>query len=143
MGEPAGHRPADGFIVHLDLGLNSRPRKIARPGEVDAAATWLQCRDLQGRFIKAAWTGATRQKKYDKQKGQRPDFRPRAPPRAESHHESAQGLPLLASRVRATPAHPLILRDACGNRCVMIRSVRTANRKHMSRVCRAVEGVVR
>src|SRR6478735_10957364 len=78
--EPAGHRSADDFIVHPNLGLNSRPRKFARPGEVDTAVTRLQCRDLQGRFIEAAWTRATREQKSDKQKGQRPDFRPHNPP---------------------------------------------------------------
>jgi hypothetical protein len=78
--EPAGDRSADDFIVHLNLGLNSRPRKIARPGEVDTAVTRLQCRDLQGRFIKATWTRAARQQKSDKQKGLRPDFRPHYAP---------------------------------------------------------------
>ena len=78
--EPAEHRSADDFIVHPDLGLNSRPPKIARPGEVDTAVTRLQCRDLQGRFIEATWTCATHQQKSDKQKGQRPDFRPHYAP---------------------------------------------------------------
>src|SRR6202012_2733995 len=50
------------------------------PGEVDTAVTRLQCRDLQGRFIEATWTCATRQQKSDKQKGQRPDFRPHYAP---------------------------------------------------------------
>src|SRR3982074_2091801 len=80
ISEPAGHRSADDFIVHPNLGLNNRPRKIARPGEVDTAVTRLQCRDLQGRFIEATWTCATRQQKSDKQKGQRPDFRPHYAP---------------------------------------------------------------
>src|ERR1700726_1551858 len=75
-----GHRSADDFIVHPNLGLNSRPPKIARPGEVDTAVTRLQCRDLQGRFIEATWTCATRQQKSDKQKGPRPDFRPHYAP---------------------------------------------------------------
>src|SRR5205814_6061778 len=38
------------------------------------------CRDLQGRFIETTWTRATRQQKSDKQKGQRPDFRPHYAP---------------------------------------------------------------
>lgn len=77
--EPAGHRSADDFVVHPNLGLNSRPRQFGRPGEVDTAETRLQCRDLQGRFIDAAWTRATGQQKSDKHKGQRPDLRPHMP----------------------------------------------------------------
>jgi hypothetical protein len=86
--EPPGHRSADDFIVHPNLGLNSRPPKIAWPGEIDTAVTRLQRRDLQGRFIEATWTRAARQQKSDKQKGQRPDFRPHYAP--VSILESAQ-----------------------------------------------------
>jgi hypothetical protein len=72
--EAAGHRSADDLIVHPDFGLNSYTHQIARPREVDPAVTRLQCRDLQWRFIEAAWTRATGQQKSHKHKGQRPDL---------------------------------------------------------------------
>src|SRR5882757_8056026 len=52
--EPTGHRSADDFIVHPNLGLNSRSHIFARSGKVDTAVTRLQCRNLHGRFFEAA-----------------------------------------------------------------------------------------
>jgi hypothetical protein len=77
--EPAGHRPADDFIVHPNLGLNGVAPEIACSDEEDTAETRLQWWELKGRLIEAAWTRATRQQEYDKQKRQRPGFRPHMP----------------------------------------------------------------
>jgi hypothetical protein len=45
--------------------------------------------------------------------------------------------------MQPTSAHPLILHDCRGISSIMKRSVRIANRKHMTRFGWAVEGVAR
>ena len=50
---------------------------------------------------------------------------------------------MLASRMQATSAHPLIFSHCRGIRYLMNRSVRLLNCKHMSRFSWAVGGVAR
>jgi hypothetical protein len=70
-------------------------------------------RDLQGRFIEATWTCATRQQKSDKQKGHRPDFRPHYAPsrysKAYSYKSTANNERLAMPRCFLAPRAQLCI----------------------------------
>jgi hypothetical protein len=80
--------------------LNGDTHQIARPGEIDAAVTRLQWRDLQRRFVEATRTRTTRQQESGKQQGQRPDFR--------SHISRPQQLNAPISKSTANNERPAI-----------------------------------